>query len=274
MTTIHPSAVIDPKAQIADGCEIGPFCLIGPEVVLGAGNKLLSHVVITGNTRIGPANVFHPHTVIGGVPQDKKYKGENTGLIIGTDNIFREAVTINAGTMQDKVSGGITRVGDSNLFMVNVHLGHDCQFGSHGIFANNVMIAGHVHCGNRVILNGGVGVNQFVTIGDFAYVAGYAQLHHDVPPYVKITDSDRIRALNAVGLKRSGAAEADVDSLEQAFRRLFLRKGTPVAVALAEFDAAAARGETINPLVKSLVDFMRRRSSCRNGRFLETLRGK
>src|SRR5437867_3236239 len=126
MPTISPLSVVDPHARLAQDVEVGPFCTIGPEVVLGAGNKLISHVVLTGRTTIGSNNVFHPNCVIGGPPQDLKYKGETTGLEIGQSNIFREAVTINTGTMQGgKIfGGGVTRVGDYNLLMVNAHLGH------------------------------------------------------------------------------------------------------------------------------------------------------
>lgn len=268
MSVIHPLAVVDPKAQLGEDCEVGPFCVIGPDVVMGRGNKLLSHVVLSGHTTVGSGNLFHPNCVIGGPPQDKKYRGEATGVNLGDNNIIREAVTINCGTLQDLHSGGITRLGDNNLLMTNVHLGHDCRVGSHNVLANNVMLAGHVHIGSRVILNGAVGVNQFVTIGDFAYIAGAARIHHDVPPYVKVTDDDLVRALNDVGLRRAGVSAEAIEELEAVFRKLFMRKRTSLASAMAAIDLSNGTGEP----VKTLVEFLRRRDTGKNGRYLEGLR--
>ena len=161
MSKISPLACVDPKATLAADIEIGPFCVIGPDVTIGAGTQLFSHVVVTGRTKIGQGNVIHPNAVIGGAPQDLKYKGEPTGVEIGNKNVIREAVTIHTGTVYgSKVyGGGITRVGDNNLLMVNAHIGHDAQIGSRCILANNVMIAGHIILGNNVVLNGGVGIN-------------------------------------------------------------------------------------------------------------------
>lgn len=268
-TRISPLAVVDPRAIIGEGCEIGPFCIVGPDVILGTGNKLLSHVVVTGRTTIGKDNVIHPHAVLGGDPQDKKYRGEDTGLEIGERNQIREAVTIHTGTTAGgKVNGGgVTRVGSDNLLMVNAHIGHDAQVGNNCIFANNVMLAGHIVIGDNVVLNGAVGVNAFVTIGDFAYIAGAARIHHDVPPFVKVSDVDDIRALNSVGLRRGGFAEADIEALEEAARRLFSRQ-KPLALTIAEYDS----GNGINPHVKRLIDFLKRRSEGKHGRYLESLR--
>jgi UDP-N-acetylglucosamine acyltransferase len=267
---ISPLAVVDPRASIAEGCEIGPFCIVGPDVTLGANNKLLSHVVITGHTTIGRDNIFHPHCVIGGPPQDKKYKDEPTGLKIGDRNILREAVTLHVGTVQGgKIfGGGITRVGDDNLLMVNFHAGHDVQIGSRCILANNTMLAGHVIVGDNVVLNGNVGVSSFVTIDDFSYVAGFARLNHDIPPFVKVAGQEgAIRALNAVGLKRGGFADADIEALDDAVRKLFGGR-IPQARAIAEFDASNG----LNPHVKRLIDFLRKRDTGRHGRYLESLR--
>ncbi len=266
---VSPLAVVDPRATIADGCEIGPFCIVGPEVELGAGNKLLSHVVITGRTTIGRDNIFHPHSVIGGAPQDKKFKDEPTGLEIGDRNQIRENVTIHTGTEYGaKINGGgTTRVGSDNLLMVNVHVAHDVQVGSRCIFANNIMIAGHVVIGDNVVLNGGVGINAFVTIGDFAFIAGYAQCHKDIPPFVKASDDGAVRGLNAVGLKRAGFADADIEDLENAVRKVFLSH-RPQSVAIAELDID--RGTS--PHVVRVIDFMHRRNAGKHGRYMESLR--
>lgn len=269
MPKIAPNSMIDPSAELAADVEVGPFCVVGAGVRIGAGTRLISHVVITGNTRVGSGNTFHPFAVIGNYPQDLKYKGEPTGVEIGNNNQVREHVTIHAGTVYgSKINGGgITRLGDFNLLMVNAHVGHDCQVGSRCIIANNVMLAGHVVVGNNVVMNGAVGVNAWVTIGDYAYIGGAARIHHDVPPFVKVSDKDHIRALNAVGLKRAGFCEADIDALDEAARRLFVGR-KPLAVAMAEFDT----GNGINGHVKSMIEFLRRRDSGKFGRYLESLR--
>lgn len=263
---ISPQAVVDPKAEIADDVEIGPFCVVGPEVKIGSGCRLLNSVTVVGQTTLGRDNIFFPNSVIGTAPQDKKYKGAPTRLEIGNGNAFREAVTIHCGTEK---GGGLTTIGDNNLFMVNSHVGHDCMIGSHCVISNNTMIAGHVWVGDYVAMMGGVGIHHFVTIGMFAYLGGYARIHHDVPPFVKVDGADQIRGLNKVGLTRAGFPAEDVGALDEAYRRLFLRK-RPLATAMAEFDTLNG----INPQVRYLVDFLRQRDSGRHGRFLESLRSK
>ncbi len=266
MPRISPLAFVDPKAQIADDCEIGPFCSVGPDVIIGTGCRLLSHVVIAGDTTVGCDNTFHPHSVIGGPPQDKKFRGEKTQLIIGDRNDFREAVTVNLGTT---LGGGITRIGDGNLLMVNCHVGHDCQIGNNTILSNNVMLAGHMHVGNNVVMSGGAAAHHYVTIGDFAFIAGMARIHHDVPPFVKLWEKDRIRAMNSEGLRRAGFSEADIEEIEEAGRKLFFNRDKPTfAAALADFDLQNG----IHPQVKALVEFLRRRNAGKHGRYLESLR--
>jgi UDP-N-acetylglucosamine acyltransferase len=263
---ISPHAVVDPRARIADDVEIGPFCVIGPDVTIERGCVLHNNVTVTGHTSIGPENVIHPNAVLGGPPQDRKYRGVPTRLEIGRDNIFREAVTIHIGTER---GGGITRVGDSNYFMVNSHVGHDARIGSNCTFANNVMIAGHVLCGDNVNMAGGVGVHHFVTIGDLAFVGGYSRIHHDVPPFCKVDGADIVRGLNTVGLRRAGFSEDDIEALEDAIRLLFYRE-KPLAVAMAEFDLRNG----INVHVKTMLEFLRRRDSGRHGRYLESMRAR
>ena len=262
---ISPLAIVDPRALIADDVEVGPFCIVGPDVTLGAGNKLHSHVVITGHTTIGRDNEFHPHCVIGGPPQDTKYDGQPTRLEIGDDNIFREASTVSIGTEK---GGGVTRVGSGNYFMTNAHVGHDAQIGNRCILANNVMVAGHVVCGDNVNFAGGAGVHHFVSIGDFAFLAGYSRIHHDVPPYVKVADDDHVRGVNVVGLRRGGFDPSDIEQIESATRRLFYGRDRAFSRALAEFDTMNG----INPHVKRMVEFLRRRDTGRHGRYLEGLR--
>jgi UDP-N-acetylglucosamine acyltransferase len=264
---ISPLAAIDPRAEIAPDVEIGPFCVIGAGVQIGPGCRLINSVTIQGPAIIGPGNIFHPNAVIGGNPQDRKFKGSLTRLEIGSNNIFRESCTVHRGTEH---GGGVTRLGSNNLFMVNVHIGHDAQLGSNGMFANNVMMAGHVHVGDYVAMMGGVGLHHFVTVGDLAYIGGYARIHYDVPPFVKIDGADEIRGANSIGLKRAGFLENDVVAIEDACRRLFYRDraSKPFSVALAEFDTFNG----INPHVKKMVEFLRRRDTGSRGRYLETLR--
>ncbi len=258
---IHDKAIIDPQAEIAEDVEIGPFCVIGADVKIESGCRLLNHVTVMGHTTIGKDNIFFPHAVLGAAPQDKKYRAEPTLLEIGNGNLFREACTVHVGTEK---GGGITRVGDNNLLMVNSHLGHDSQLGSNCVLANNVMIAGHVIVGDNVNMMGGVGVHHFVTIGDYAYIGGYARIHHDVPPFVKVDGADAIRGLNTIGLRRAGYADEDVKELEKAYRNLFGKK-KPLSVAMGEYDVMNG----INPHVKRLVEFLHRRNSGRHGRYLE-----
>jgi UDP-N-acetylglucosamine acyltransferase len=266
MPIIHPMSAVDPKARIADDVEIGPFCVVGPDVEIGPGCKLITHVTLVGHTRVGSGNVFFPNCAAGVAPQDKKYKGGSTHLEIGNNNNIRENVTIHAGTEK---GGGLTRIGSGNLLMVNAHIAHDVILGDNCIIGNNVMIAGHVEVRNYVAMMGGVGIHHFVTVGDFAYLGGYAKIHHDVPPFVKVDGSDTVRGLNATGLRRAGFVESDIDALEAACRRLFYKE-KPFAVALAEFDCENG----INPHVKTMIEFLRRRDAGKNGRYLEAKRAK
>jgi UDP-N-acetylglucosamine acyltransferase len=267
MSKISPLAMVDPAARVADDVEIGPFCAIGPDVEIGPGNRLISHVVISGHTTVGEDNTFHPFAVIGAPPQDKKFRGEVSRLAIGNRNIFRESVTIHVGT---SLGGGVTRVGDGNLLMVNCHVGHDCQIANNCVLANNVMLAGHVCVGSNVVMSGAAACHHYVTVGDYAFIAGMARIHHDVPPFVKVSDNDRIRALNGEGMKRAGFSPEDIETVEQASRRLFFNREKPFAVALAEFDTMNG----LHPHVKTLVEFLRRRNIGKHGRYLEGLRSK
>ncbi|HEX8916485.1 MAG TPA: acyl-ACP--UDP-N-acetylglucosamine O-acyltransferase, partial [Humisphaera sp.] len=263
---ISEKAIVHPSAQIAEDVEIGPFCVIGPDVKIDSGCILHNNVTVSGLTTIGRDNIFFPNSVIGTAPQDKKYKGAPTRLEIGSGNAFREACTVHVGTEK---GGGLTKIGDDNLFMVNSHIGHDAFIGSHCVVANNVMIAGHVIVGDYVVMNGGAGINQFVSIGDFAYLSGYARVHHDVPPFCKIDGADEIRALNKVGMARSGMSAVDIAAVDEVYRKLFLKK-RPLLTAMREFEDLTGQ----NPNVVKLIEFLRRRNQGRHGRYLESLRSK
>jgi UDP-N-acetylglucosamine acyltransferase len=261
-------AVVDKSAEIADDVEIGPFCVIGPDVKIGSGCRLLNSVTILGDTTIGRENVFFPNTVIGGAPQDKKYKGARTRLTVGNGNVFREAVTVHLGTEK---GGGLTTVGDNNLLMVNAHIGHDARLGSNCVLANNVMIAGHVLIGDHVAMMGGAAVHHFATIGEFAYIGAYSRIRHDVPPYCKIDGADLVRGLNTVGLRRAGFSEEDIKGLDRAYRHLFIGRKKPFSVAMAELESS--NGD-LTEYSGYLLGFLRRRNQDRNGRYLESLRVK
>jgi len=266
MPKISPHAVIDPKAEIADDVEVGPFCVIGPQVKIESGCRLLNNVTVLGRTTIGKDNVFFPNSVIGAAPQDKKFKGETTELIIGNANVFREAVTVHVGT---EVAGGLTQIGDNGLYMVNAHIGHDARIGNGVIISNNVMLAGHVACENNVAIMGGVGVHHYATLGENSYIGAYSRIHYDVPPFCKVDGPDLVRGLNKKGLQRAGYREADIDALDEAYRQLFSKR-KPLATAMAEFDLQNG----VNPYVKQMVEFLQRRSNVKNGRYLESLRSQ
>ncbi|MFI0396118.1 acyl-ACP--UDP-N-acetylglucosamine O-acyltransferase [Paracoccus jiaweipingae] len=210
-TVIHPSAVIEPGAQIGQGVQIGPFCVVGPQVRLGDGAVLKSHVVITGDTGIGPQTTIFPFACIGEVPQDLKFRGEDTRLEIGARNRIREYVTMNPGTQG---GGGVTRVGDDGLFMAGSHVAHDCQIGDRVILVNNVAIAGHCVLGDDVIVGGLSGVHQFVRIGRGAMIGAVTMVTADVIPYGLVQGPrGHLDGLNLVGLKRHGASRADIAAL-------------------------------------------------------------
>jgi UDP-N-acetylglucosamine acyltransferase len=177
---IHPTAIVEDGAVIGDNCVIGPFCVIGPHVRLGDNGELKSHVVLTGHTTIGKNVRIYPNAVIGGDPQSVHHHGEITTLEIGDNNTIREGVTMNAGTVG---GGGITKVGDNNLFLAYSHVAHDCRLGNHIILSNNVLLAGHVQVDDRAILGGGSAVHQFSRIGRQAFVGGLSGVAYDVIPY-------------------------------------------------------------------------------------------
>jgi len=219
MTGIHATAVVDSKAEIANDVEIGPYSIIGPNVKIGAGTKIGSHTIIEGYTSIGKENNFAHFASIGGAPQDMKYRGEPTKLMIGDRNTIREFTTIHTGTAQDE---GITRIGNDNWIMAYVHIAHDCQVGNNTIFASNAQIAGHVHVEDWAILGGMSGVHQFVRIGQHAMLGGASALVQDIPPFVMAAgEKASPHGVNVEGLKRRGFTSETITALRQAYKVLY-----------------------------------------------------
>ena len=228
---IHPQAIVDPSARIAEDVEIGPWSWIGPDVEIGAGTVILSHVVVKGPTRIGKNNKIFQFSSIGEECQDKKYRGEPTRLIIVDYNVIRENCTIHRGTVQDQ---GETRIGSNNLLMAYVHVAHDCVIGDNTILANNATLGGHVHIGDWVILGGGTMVHQFCRIGAHAMSAGGSIVLRDIPAYVMASgQSAEPHGLNVEGLKRRGFSAEVLQELKRAYKVLY-RQGLPVKEALEE----------------------------------------
>jgi UDP-N-acetylglucosamine acyltransferase len=222
--SVHPLAAVDTNARLGAGAEIGPFAVIGPNVTLGGGVKVHSHAVITGRTEIGDGCEIHPFAVLGGPPQDKKYRGEESRLIIGPHNTIREHVTMNGGT---EGGGHVTRVGSHGLFLTAAHVAHDCQVGDHVIFSNNATLAGHVTVEDHAILGGLCAVHQFARIGAYAFVGGMSGVENDVIPFGMVLGNRAVLAgLNIVGLKRNGFDREQIHALRKAYRLLFSQEGT------------------------------------------------
>lgn len=238
---IHPSAHVEPGATIGEGCRIGPFCLIGAGVTLGPGVEIRSHAVVTGETVIGEGTVIFPFATIGEVPQDLKFRGEKTALVIGARNRIREHVTINVGTAG---GGGVTRVGDECLLMAGSHVAHDCQIGNRVILVNNAALAGHCVLEDEVIVGGLSGVHQFVRIGRGAMIGAVTMVTADVIPHGLVQGPRGVLdGLNLVGLKRRGASRSDIAALRELLDALTRGPFRETARARAEAgsDSAAVR---------------------------------
>jgi UDP-N-acetylglucosamine acyltransferase len=249
--TIHPSAIVDPTAQLASGVTVGPFCVLGPQVQIGENTKLDAHIVIDGFTRIGRDNHFFPFSSIGAAPQDKKYADEPTQLIIGDGNTIREFVTINRGTTQD---GGITSIGDDNWIMAYVHIAHDCHVGNHVVFANASSLAGHVKVDDHAILGGFTLVHQFCQIGAHAFTSMGSVINRDVPPYVTVAGNfAEPKGINMEGLKRRGFSSQRITSIKRAYKTLY-KSGLPLAQARAQLELSAQSSQDL----QLLVDFIDR----------------
>ncbi len=254
MTEIHPTAVIADGAKLGAEVSIGPFCCVGSDVELGDRVQLVSHVVVDGRTRVGAGSRIFPFASIGHIPQDLKYRGEPSELVIGKNTVIREHVTMNPGT---EGGGMITRVGDHGLFMVGAHVAHDCVVGDHVILANNATLAGHVQVGDWAILGGLSAVHQFARIGKHAMVGGMSGVENDVIPYGSVTGNRaRLSGLNIIGLKRRGFSRDVIHALRNAYRLLFAQEGT-----MAERIEDVAQMFHDNEPVMEIVDFIRADSS-------------
>lgn len=251
MATIHPTALVDPGARLADDVEIGPYTIIGEHVEIGVGTTVGAHAVITGHTRIGARNRIFHFVSLGEAPQDKKYAGEPTRLEIGDDNVIREFCTFNTGTVQDR---GVTTIGHHNWIMAYVHIAHDCVVGDHVIFANNASLAGHVEVGDWAILGGFTGVHQFCKIGAHVMTGVSTVVFKDIPPFVMASGHPaEPHGLNSEGLKRRGFSAESLSALKRGYKTLY-REGNTVAEAQARLEADAAT----HPEIRQLLDFLAR----------------
>ncbi|HSP58906.1 MAG TPA: acyl-ACP--UDP-N-acetylglucosamine O-acyltransferase [Halomonas sp.] len=238
---IHPTALIDPAAHLADDVEVGPFTVIGPDVQIGPGSRIGPHVVIKGPTVLGARTRIFQFASVGEDCQDKKYAGEPTRLVIGDDNVIREGATLHRGTVQDR---GETTIGSRNLFMAYVHVGHDCLIGNDCILANQVTLAGHVDLGDFVILGGLSAIHQFCHFGDHAMAGGGSIITKDTPAYIMISGNPaQAHGLNLIGLKRRGFSKEAIRSLSEAYKLVY-RQGLTVEQALEQIHARFSLPET------------------------------
>ena len=247
---IHASAIVDASAELADDVEVGAYSIIGAGVEIGAGTRVGSHVAIQGPAKIGRDNIIHPFNSIGGAPQDKKYAGEPTALIVGHRNTIREYCTLNRGTTQD---AGATTLGNDNWIMAYVHIAHDCNVGNDTVFANGATLAGHVTVEDKTILGGFTVIHQYCRVGYHAFTSMGAIIRNDVPPYVMLSgDPAHARGINTEGLKRSGYAAAQIKALRQAYKIIY-KSGHRLQEAIARLDELAREHDA----VKRLPEFLR-----------------
>ena len=253
---IHSTAIIDPKAKIEKNVQVGPYSVIGPNVVIGENTIIQSHVSITGNTIICTDNKIYPFVSIND-PQDLKYNGESTNLVIGNNNKIREYVTINPGT---RGGGGKTTIGNNCLFMISSHIAHDCQVGNNVIIANNVPLGGHAVIEDNVVIGGNSAVQQFTRIGKMAMIGGMTGVLHDVIPYGLSTGNrNSLQGLNLIGLRRAKFENKDILGLSEAYKEIFSTKN--INVNISKLNGSFQD----NPLVKDVIDFItkdKKRSIC------------
>lgn len=271
MSNIHPTAVIELGARIADTAAVGPYCYVGSRTAIGPGTRLVSHVTVLGRTTLGADNTVWPQATLGADPQDLKFRGEDSTLEIGDRNVIRESVTMHLGTAN---GGGVTRVGSDNLFMVGSHVAHDCVIGSHVIMANAVHLAGHIHVEDHVVISGATGVHHYVTVGQYAFIGGMTRIVHDVPPFMIVEGNpSTVRGVNTVGLTRHKFAQDTIDTLKEAYRRLFRKNNSdgcvqPMAESLNSLETEYPGDDC----VRLLVQFLRNSAVGLHGRFRESLR--
>jgi len=254
---IHKTAIVDNKAKVLSSANIGPYSVIGPNVEIGEDVIIHSHVNISGNTKIGNGNKIYPFASIGNDPQDLKYNGEETKLIIGNNNKIREYVTINPGT---KGGGGLTKIGDNCLFMISCHVAHDCHVGNNVIIANNVPLGGHVTIEDHVVIGGNSAVQQFARIGKLAMIGGMTGVLHDVIPYgLSIGNRNYLQGLNLIGLRRANFKNKDILGLTEAYKEIFATKN--LTDNLSKLNGEFKK----NLLVKDVIEFItkdKKRSIC------------
>ncbi|MHC5078203.1 MAG: acyl-ACP--UDP-N-acetylglucosamine O-acyltransferase [Planctomycetota bacterium] len=265
MAAIHPTAVVDPRAELGAGIRVGPHAVIGPKVVLGDDCEVMEGATIQGPSQIGRGNKFFPQCVVGTEPQDLKYEGEETDLIMGDGNKIREFVTVHRGT---RGGAGRTVIGSENLLMACCHVAHDCVLGDGIVLANNVLLAGHIHIQDHANLSGAAAVHHFTTIGKLAFVGGMTRIVQDVPPFLIVEGNPaKIRGVNVVKLERMDYSEARIQALKDAYRKIW--KGEkPVRIALEELVSQGNLTED----VAVLCEFLKRSDEGDHGRFLEKLR--
>ncbi len=251
---IHSTAIIEDGARLGNNVSVGAYSIIGSDVEIGDDCWIGPHVVISGRTRLGSNNHIFQFASIGEAPQDKKYAGEDTALEIGSDNTIREYVTINRGTAS---GGGITRIGDDNLFMAYSHIAHDCQVGSHIVGANGATLAGHVEVGDWVIFAGFSGAHQFCRIGAHAFLGMYGGVNQDVPAYVMVSGQPpRPRGINAEGLKRRGFDKDQIRNIREAYRTIY-RLGLSRDEAIERLQERVAEQPEIQPMIDSILTSQR-----------------
>lgn len=245
---IHPTAIVDPRATLADDVQVGPWTWIGPNVEIGSGTVIHSHVVIKGPTRIGRNNRIFQFASVGEACQDKKFANEPTRLEIGDHNDIREGCTIHRGTIQDQ---GVTRIGSHNLFMAYVHIAHDCVVGDHCVLANNSTLGGHVTIGDGVILGGFTGIHQFVAIGSYSMSAGNSTIFKDVPAFVMVSGNPaEARGMNYEGMRRRGYSKELIRTLKHAYKLVY-RQGLRTVEAIAQLETLESSPE-LQLLIDSL----------------------
>jgi len=267
MRRIHPTAVIDPAADLADDVEVGPYCVVDGPVRVGRGTRLKAHVTLMGDTTIGEGNVVWPGAVLGAAPQDLKHDDARTTLVVGDRNQIREHVTFHPGTVK---GGGVTTVGNDGLFMVGCHVAHDGRVGNGVVLANHVLLAGHATVGDRAVVNGAAACHHFTTIGRLAYVGGLSRMTHDVPPFSIAEGHDiRVRGANVVGMRRAGFAPEAVALLRDAIHEIFVSDKEPARAAMARLEAEHPG----QPLLAELLAFIRAAEQGRNGRSAERRSG-
>lgn len=254
MAHVHPSAIVDPAAELDDSVRVGAFSLIGPHVRIGAGTEVGPHCVIEGHTTIGRDNRIFQFASLGAVPQDKKYAGEPTELVIGDRNVVREFCTFNLGTVQD---AGVTRIGSDNWIMAYVHIAHDCQIGNHATMANNATLAGHVQLGDHVTVGGLTGILQRMRIGDHAMIGFASHVNKDVPPFLVVDGNPlQVRGVNLVGLRRRDFS-AERQTAVREMHKLLYRQGKTLDEAIAGIEALTATHPEAAGEVAAMLGFLR-----------------